>query len=200
MCVNIQTSIFAFTVGIISGLILLMKSVDKRAIGYFVIFYSFVQFFEAVMYYNNKSSLPSRLILSNVGLHGVVVFASLCSTFIINSYYFLFSGLVAIYILIRAFSSNFQKSTVGQCIRWNFIDNPVKTVLYFMYGVMFYWLLFDEKKLIDPTQIIDPLFLTRATTLFIIIVIASRLIPPQKYRPGTWCLLSAITAPILIFI
>ena len=200
MCVNIQTSIFAFTVGIISGLILLTKSVYKQPLGYFVIFYSFVQFFEATMYYNNSSSLPSRMILSNVGLHGVVIFTSLCSIFVINNYYFLFSGLVAVYILMRASSRNFNKSTINNCIRWNFIDHSIRNVLYFMYGMIFYWLIFDKKKLIDPTMNIDPGFFKRATLFFIITFIMTRLITNHKYRPGTWCLLSAIVAPVLIFI
>ena len=51
MCVNLQTSIIAFIVGIICGLILATENNEKRALGVFIMFYSFVQLCEAYIYY-----------------------------------------------------------------------------------------------------------------------------------------------------
>ena len=59
MCVNLQTSIVAFIIGEICGFILATENNEKRAIGIFVMFYSFVQLFEALIYYygNDESTV-----------------------------------------------------------------------------------------------------------------------------------------------
>ena len=63
MCINLKTSISAFFIGVISSLSLI-KSNNKEniSIGKFILFYTFVQLFEGLIYYNNLT-IYSRLLL-----------------------------------------------------------------------------------------------------------------------------------------
>lgn len=198
MCVNIQTSIFAFLVGIISGLILLSKSKEKKALGYFIIFYSFVQFFEANIYYNN-SSIFSRLLLINLGLQGLILFSLFNKVYEIDNYYFIFTGIIAFFIIFKALNNNFKDATIGNCVKWNFLDKTTITILAIMYFLMFYWSI-SGKKLKKNNSNIDEMFINKAFVLYLTTLIISSLIPNKSQRPGIWCLLSAITAPALILI
>jgi hypothetical protein len=67
-----KTSIGAYIIGTISGLIL-NKSENKenKIIGKFIIFYTMVQLFEALIYNDNKE-IYSKLLLINLGLQGFV--------------------------------------------------------------------------------------------------------------------------------
>ena len=72
MCVNLKTSISAFLIGTISSLILInSNNKENKFIGNFILFYTFIQLFEALIY-NNNLTIYSRLLLINLGLQGLV--------------------------------------------------------------------------------------------------------------------------------
>jgi len=198
MCINIQTSMFAFIVGIISGLILLSKSKEKKALGYFIIFYSFVQFLEANIYYNN-SSIFSRLLLINLGLQGLIFFISFNQVYEIDNYYFIITGLIATFIIFKTLNNNFKDATIGNCVNWNFLDKSTITILAIMYFLMYSWMIIG-RKLKKNNSNIDETFMNKAFVLYLTTLIIARLIPNKALRPGIWCLLSAITAPVLVLI
>ena len=72
MCINLKTSIGAFLIGTISSLILInSNNKENKFIGNFILFYTFIQLFEALIY-NNNLTIYSRLLLINLGLQGLV--------------------------------------------------------------------------------------------------------------------------------
>ena len=72
MCVNLKTSIIAYLIGTISSLLLIQNNnKEKKNIGYYILFFTCVQLFEALIYYNNKT-IYSRLLLINLGFQGLV--------------------------------------------------------------------------------------------------------------------------------
>ena len=63
MCINLETSLFSFLIGESAGLTLAMSnSLEKRLIGLFIMFYSFIQIFEANIYFKSNQELNSRLL------------------------------------------------------------------------------------------------------------------------------------------
>jgi hypothetical protein len=203
MCINFTTSLTSLFIGELSGLILTLESKEKRAIGLFVMFYSLVQFFEANIYYygNSASSIYSRLLLLNLGFQGLIFFVLMSDIFEISSFYIIISIIIALTIMYIALSPDFEKATVNNCIKWNFLNDNNKTqlTLGIMYLLIFYWYL--SNKTPNPTNtILDIGFINKTGIFFASTYIISKTIATTTNSPGIWCMLSAIVAPTFLLL
>jgi len=192
MCINIETSIFAFLTGIISGYLLINKNnkIEYRQIGKFIIFYSFVQLFEACIYFygDNASSIFSQLILINVSFHGLILFLLISKIIDINYYYLYIFIFISSYISYYALSNNFNNASINKCIKWEFLNNDIITyLLYVMYILILYKMLTSDNKLL---------------IIFALIYIITSIISINSYNcsPGLWCLYSALIAPLFVIL
>ena len=193
MCFNYKASVISFMIGMISGLLLIMNELEKKVIGYFILFYTLVQLLEAIMYYygNNTPIIYSKLLLINLGLQGLIFFLLVNYIYKIPDIYFYLSLFISFYIIIETFQSNFKKVTIDPKINWNFMNLNVSIFLAIMYFLMFYWL-FNNQENIKINNFGKLLF-----TTFLI----SYLIPNKnENHPSIWCISSAIVAPISLFI
>jgi hypothetical protein len=189
MCVNLQTSIAAFIIGEICGFILATENNEKRAIGIFVMFYSFVQLFEALIYYygNDESTLASRLLLINLGLQGIVFFILVNYFIKVNAVYFFICGMISLFIIYKATVKDFKSASIESCMKWNFMDTDISSSL----GIMYITVLVS-------TQISSNTIINNTGKYFILTYIFANLF--NSNGPSLWCLSSAITAPILLFL
>ena len=138
MCINLQTSILAFIIGETCGLILANENNEKKAIGLFIMFYSFIQLCEAFIYYfgNDNSKIVSRFLLISLGLQGIV-FLILTNNFInVDPIYYWICGLTAIFIIYKATIIDFTPATVNKCISWKFLDKEIVIALTIMYSTI----------------------------------------------------------------
>ena len=203
MCINFTTSLTSLFIGELSGLILSFESKEKRAIGLFVMFYSLVQFFEANIHHygSNASSIYSRLLLINLGFQGLVFFILMSDVFEIPSYFMIISVIIALSIMFIALSPDFEKATVNNCIKWNFLNNnnnKTIIILGIMYLLIFYWYLGNNKPHANTN--IDIGFINKTGIFFASIFIISQTIATTTNSPGLWCMLSAIVAPIFLLL
>jgi len=200
MCINIKTSICAFVIGTISGLIL-NKSENKenKIIGKFIIFYTMVQLFEALIYNNNKE-IYSRLLLINLGFQGLVLMLLLNDYIPINKMYIYITGLIAAFIFYKSIHPNFIQASTTNGMKWNFtditIDNTTGPILTIMYITIFISILDNNKKL----DKINKMMILLLITLIISFIMIKSGTTCNVSRPSMWCLSSAIIAPIILFI
>lgn len=201
MCINFTTSLTSLFVGELSGLLLTFESREKRAIGLFVMFYSLIQFFEAnIHYYGNSSSeIYSRLLLINLGFQGLVFFVLMSDIIEIPTYYMIICIIIAISIMYMALSPDFQKATVNNCIKWNFMNDKTSIGLGLMYLLIFYWYLGEKTSRFTNTNI-DIGFINKTGIFFATTYIISQTIATTTNSPGIWCLLSAIIAPTFLLL
>jgi hypothetical protein len=189
MCINLQTSIVAFTVGEICGLILATENNEKRALGLFIMFFSFVQLCEAYIYYYGKdeTTLASRLLLINLGLQGIIFFILFNYYLHVNIEYFLICGIISLLVTFKAITKNFKVANIESCMKWNFIDNITQYLFYIMYITMFTYALLSSNNTLNISA-----------KYFILTYIIAFLLPGNG--PSLWCLISAFTAPLLLLL
>ena len=189
MCVNLQTSIIAFIVGIICGLILATENNEKRALGVFIMFYSFVQLCEAYIYYFGKdeTKLASKLLLINLGLQGLVYFILISYYVQVNTVYFLICGIISLLVTFKATEKNFKPANIETCMKWNFMDNITSYSLLIMYITILTYTQLSSNKIVNISG-----------KYFILTYIMASLM--QGNGPSLWCLSSAITAPLLLLL
>ncbi len=198
MYIDFETSIISFLIGTLSGFILTCKTIERQILGYFVIFYTFIQLFEACIYYtNNTNPFLTQMIFINLGLQGLIFFLLFNQIFKINKLYLIITVIIAIYTFIVSFNN--QNIQLTSCLYWSFNKNYLRQVMIIMYGLMLFWYLFDNKIKKNNKQnidnnfiIISGLFLT-STLIFSYLFLSN-----MQCSPSMWCLSSAITAPILL--
>ncbi len=190
MCVNLETSITAFIIGEICGIILATENNEKRALGLFIMFYSFVQLCEAYIYYYGKdeTTMASRLLLINLGLQGMVYFILINYYVKVNVVYYLICGIILLTVILKVTESNFKTANIETCMKWNFMDNGITFPLFIMYTTM-----------ITYSQISSNRIINISGKYFILTYIFAHLIN-WKNGPSLWCLSSAITAPVLLLL
>ena len=198
MCINLYTSTIAYLIGTISGLFLIKnKNKEKKMIGYFILFYTLVQLFEALIYKDNKT-IYSRILLINLGLQGIV-FALLLNNYIsINNIYIYIFSIIAIFIIYESIQSNFIKATTENGMIWNFSDKKVSIILLIMYILMFFVMYYYKNKLNYMNKFTVVLLLTFIISYSINILYPKSLCSINK--ASIWCLSSAIVAPIMLII
>lgn len=200
MCFNYEASIISFIIGIFSGLLLIRKKPEQRAIGFFILFYTLVQLLEAIMYYygNNTPDIYSKLLLINLGLQGLVFFLSLNYIYKIPNIYLYLSLFISIYLIFETMQNDFKKITLEPTINWNFMNLNVSILLIIMYFLMFYWLYNDKKNRINN---IDNNLINNFGKLLFITCLISYLLPKKDANhPSIWCISSAFIAPIALFL
>jgi hypothetical protein len=190
MCINIQTSIFAFFTGMISGYLLVNKTIEYNLVGKFIMFYSFVQLFEALIYYygENASPLFSKLILINLGLQGLIWFLLIGQVIVIDNIYYYIMFIISAYIIYYTLTNkNFQKAKIDNCIEWTFlVSENIKLLLIIMYALIFYKGFNNYNNLIK---------------IFSLIYIITLLLALNNNNyPSIWCLYSALVAPLFLLI
>ena len=198
MCINFQTSIIAFLLGEFAGLFLVTEFKEKRLIGLFVMFYSIVQFLEASIYYYEKSAekILSQLLLINLGFQGLVFFILMNELFEVPNFYLFTCCIISIFIICKAFSDDFVKASLDNCLTWNFIDKETGILLSLMYIMMFIW--FFSKG--DAKLNIENNFINNTGLVLFFTFVISYFILKNKNSPSIWCLSSAISAPFLILL
>lgn len=196
MCINLETSIIAFSIGMISG-IKLINNTNKqfKIIGKFIIFYTMVQLFEAMIYYNN-TKVPSMLLLLNLGFQGLFFILLLNDMIPLNKIYIIITACIALFICYKTFHPEFKMATTTDGMKWNFNDSMISSALTIMYSIMFIAVIENNKKL-DKINILGIL-------LFVTFIISYSMnkIPANGEcninKPSIWCLSSAIAAPIML--
>jgi hypothetical protein len=199
MCINLETSLLAFIIGTSSGYLLIKQSIERKMFGFFVIFYSLIQLFEAGIYYSNDNTLLyTKLIMINLGLQALVFFLSMNQIYKINFIYIILSVIIAIFMIICALQLNeAQNVTINNCINWNFFNYYISISLFLMYGLILYWYWIDNK---NPMLSIDNDFIKNTGTILTATLIFSYFINRSCNSPGIWCLSSAIVAPIYLLL
>lgn len=198
MCVNLKTSIIAYLIGTISSLLLIQNNnKEKKNIGYYILFFTCVQLFEALIYYNNKT-IYSRLLLINLGFQGLVYALSLNNCIPINRNYIYIFIMISLYISYRALQSNFQKATTDGAMKWVFfLDNNISSVIGFMYVLMFALTFHYNNQFNYINKFSILVFLT-----FIISYNIDKINPfiCNINKASIWCLSSAIISPIILLL
>ena len=195
MCINLKTSISAFLIGALSSLALIKSNnKENNSIGKFILFYTFVQLFEALIYYNNLT-IYSRLLLLNLGLQGLVFMIQLNNYTPINKNYIYICAIISIFITYKSLQPNFKKATTEGCMKWNFFDKAIIKMLYIMYGMIFISMYHYSDKLNNINKLSMLFILTYIITIYIS-KMKSLLCSINK--PSIWCLSSALVAPIML--
>jgi len=194
MCVNFETSIASLLIGTTSGCILLRR---RQMIGFFIIFYTLIQLWEALIYHNPKNSvLFSRLLLISLSFQGLVVAACLPS---VPLWIWLTFILIAGYITVHTLSNKkFRGAQItgimcSSCnMKWPFIDTKIRNLLVLMYALIFYILFRTPPRSVPH----------KCGWLFLITLIVSTLFAysTSMINPSVWCLASSIAAPIILFV
>jgi hypothetical protein len=191
MCINVV----AFSIGALSGLVLIRQGGVKISIGIFTLFFSCVQLIEAAMHYSPSTrTLTSKLLLLNLGFQGLVFGISFLSTIGVHPYYLFIYLTVAILItLYSCMSSHFQdvSCSSNDCrLVWGFLNDWYTSVLLTaMYAVMFLWVLSQQNQVC-----------VQWGRLLLFTLCISYFLQPIKYSPSIWCLTSAIVSPLTILI
>lgn len=202
MCINLETSIIAFGVGELSGLYLATSdSLERKLIGYFIMFYSLVQMLEGLIYYYGASAneIYSRLILLNLGFQGLIFFVLMNQVTNLNPIYLEFTALISLIVCVYSLSADFKKVYFTDCcLNWGFLDDKIIRIsLSIMYVLIFYWLFTDKQPLVPKSNVY---FLTKCGIVLGLTFLFSKFIITNNNNPSMWCLASAISAPIMIFI
>ena len=192
MCINLETSIIAFCIGMISGIKLTNNAnMETRLIGKFIMFYTMVQLFEAIIYYKNTKP-TSMLLLLNLGFQGLFFILLLNDMIPLNKIYIIITTMIALFICYKTFHPEFKEATTTDGMKWNFNDTETSTALAIMYITMFL-------SVIENNMILDNLN-KLGVLLFVTFVISYSIngIFCQVNKPSIWCLSSAIAAPIMM--
>jgi hypothetical protein len=196
MCINIKTSIGAFIIGTISGLILNnSNNKENKILGKFIIFYTLVQLFEGLIY-NNNLEIYSKLLLINLGFQGLVFILLLNDYIPLNKIYIYITGLIAVFVFYKAIHPDFIQASITEGMKWLFYDNIISFALLIMYTIMFICILQNYKKLDKINKMGILLFIT----YIISYTIQKSELLCNINRPSMWCLSSTIAAPISLFI
>ena len=203
MCINLKTSLLAFGVGTGSGYLLTTKSMEKKMMGFFIMFYSLIQLFEAGIYWSNGDNplLYSQLIMINLGFQGLIFFLLMNQIYNFTSFYIIVCLTISLYMLLKALSlqnsNNERLIETDKCIKWNFLGDNSSKVLTLMYGLILYWFWF-ENKITDLN--IDNQFIHNIGIGLTITMLYSYFLTRNCYSPGVWCLSSAIMAPVFLYL
>ena len=196
MCVNFETSITAFIIGTISGILLYLQGVpEKKVIGLFIVFFSMVQLFEALIYKGyDTNGILSKLLYLNLGFQGFFIFL----LFWLYSFknvmaYLVLTGIIALYFMVNVFYQPFNKAQLNTCLTWNFIrEYYSEKLLQIMYALLFLYLFYKQTN--KPIRNAGFVLL-----LTCIISVTFTLINLQN-RPSIWCLTSALAGPLFLLI
>lgn len=192
MCINIETSITSFCIGEIAGFILaLNKDKYKSSVGIFIMFFSLVQLFEALIYKGyDKNGIISKILFINLSLQGVLFFY-LFQRFDTKYKVFLYMSIfISIVAILRIFIYKFNKVSLENCLTWNFMFNKINYwLLHIMYTLIFIYLFMSNNN-----------YLIKFGLLILTTYIFSRFWFNIKFTASMWCLTSAIVSPIAIFI
>jgi hypothetical protein len=201
MCVNYQTSIAAFVIGEITGLILIFDqdksstNYDKIFIGLFVMFYSLIQFFELMLYLNksnDNNQIYKKMLALNLGFQGLVFFLLASYIYKVNSIYLIICGMVSFLIMLSVFQNDIGISfTESNCLRWDFLSNlpNINISLSLMYFIIFLWVFTESNS--EYIKYIG--FVLLGTFIFSYYILSGK-----ANSPGLWCLSSAIAAPLFL--
>lgn len=201
MCVNYQTSLAAFVIGEITGLILIFDqdksstNYDKILIGLFVMFYSLIQFLELMLYLNNSNEnnqIYKKMLVLNLGFQGLVFFLLASYIYKVNSIYLIICGLVSFLIILSVFENDIGISfTESNCLKWDFLidSSNIRISLGLMYFIIFLWIFVEANS--DYIKYIG--FVLLGTFIFSYYILSGK-----ANSPGLWCLSSAIAAPIFL--
>jgi hypothetical protein len=191
MCVDETTSLISFLVGEISGILLLGMGEEKQLLGFFVMFYTMVQYHEYNMYRRRNYHINTNLLLLNLSMQGLVFFLLVNRLCDLNSLYIYISIFIIVLVVLMMCEddvSNEMDSGPSTCLTWNFITPRISVLLTIMYLVIFYWIF---------TQTKSSLF-TNAGYLFITIAMVSYIFHPNG--PSAWCMSSALASPVFLLL
>ena len=194
MCINFETSLISFLIGEISGYFLTKSNNEKKGIGFFVMYYSLIQFIEMFIHKFNNKNL-SKLHLFNLGTQGIVFF--IIMKYILNKNfdksYLLSTGIIAVIILIKIFFLD-HKINKNKCLDYNLDKHNISKVLFIQYLIIFIYLFSSQSKILNKTGIY--FFIN----IIITFLIENKLKTSNVCIVSYWCLSSAILAPFLHFI
>jgi hypothetical protein len=202
MCINLKTSISAFLIGVLSSLALIKSNnKENNSVGKFILFYTFVQLFEALIYYNNIT-IYSRLLLINIGLHGLVFMIQLNNNTPINKNYIYICAIISIIIIYKSLKSDFKKATTEGGMKWNFYDEDINNIFHIMYILMFGSVYIYSHKLNNINKftllVLFTYIISFYNNFYNVCSINNFDSVCSINKPSIWCLSSAIIAPIML--
>jgi|SaaInlStandDraft_7_1057024.scaffolds.fasta_scaffold00586_6 hypothetical protein len=190
MCINLQTSIISFIIGELSGYYLFKQPENiKKAIGIFIMWFSIVQFIEALMYIFNERKILTQILSLFLSTQGLVVLLAYND----KSKWLHIMFLLTLILIYLSLFMNFVTpvNNTCSCLNWEFLeynDNLVKG-LKIMYILIFIW---------GFTR--GNIYLFKYCFLLLLTFLFAYIIKPIKNSPSMWCLTSAIVSPIFLFI
>ena len=188
MCVDFPTSIIAFSIGFMTGLLLInQKDIEKQSIGKFIICYSLIQLVEAGIHkYPDQKNLIARLLPVLLAFQGVC-FANLyreMPRLLMMIFYLIF-----IFATIRALSSKSIGVEIRNSIHWNFPSN-INYPIGLMYVLIFLFIF---------SHFHTNSFTFRYGLIMLFTYVFSHIFKNVN-RGSYWCMISALGAPIALVI
>lgn len=200
MCINYQTSLVAFLIGELSGILLVFcndsHSFESVLIGLFVMFYSLIQFFEMLIHKkknSNSDSLYKKLLLINLGFQGLVFFILMRFSYSINPIYIIICIIISLYILYWSLTNDVEiEFNTTKCLEWKFMsEDNISNILGLMYLIMFFWIF---------TEVPNGFIKSSGYILLTTCIMSYFLTNTMINSPSIWCMSSAIIAPVLLLL
>ena len=192
MCINFETSIVSFLIGEISGYILTRGNNDKKGIGFFVMYYSLIQFFEIFIHkFGDKTKILSNLHLLNLGTQSFAffLFMKYISNKNVENSYLLLSFMIAIITIIKVLTFK-HKIIKEKCLDYNLKNDYIDKFPFLNYLLITIYMLSSDSKYINKSGFLLLL------TLLCSFILAKIRKTNEECASSYWCNLSAILAPI----
>ncbi len=176
MCINLEASLVAGTIGMISAIVVMGKG--NYVIGLWIATYTLVQFYEACLYagIDPKISIDALLLAQGIVLIGGLALVKDARLFV---------ALLVVIILYLRRTTSLQLSCSDTCL-WTGGNARTLTWAKTMYVLMFASALF-----VGSLNLVVMVYLTTA----ILAAVMSRGSP--GHMPSLWCFFSALVAPIV---
>ena len=197
MCINFKTSIGAFAIGTIAGLLLITsENKEKIAIGACIMFYTLVQLCEALIY-NNNLEIYSKILLLILGFQGLVFAIFLNTITPIHEFFIYAFVFIAGVVLYKISQPDFKKATIEGGMKWNFKDDFTNFALTMMY-ILIFLIVYLYRNKFDIFNKFTILMLVLYVTSQLLVMVYPKLLCSTN-KPSIWCLASAVASPIMLY-
>jgi len=190
MCINLETSVISFILGVNYGWKLFQTNVKQyQVIGLFAICISLIQLVEACIYFFGTKwyIILNKILLICLGLQGFFIFHTHKTIFNQQHYLYFVTLIILVVIICKTLSEDFVIEKT-KCLDWNFLKHNVliRKSLFCMYICIL--VLLSTNKIYSKYR--NYLLFTYFISEYCII---------NNNKPSMWCLTSALITPIFYY-